>query len=241
MRVSSLTSTEKRETLPGKLRFSEGDHDANRIADVNEVDVGLRHGNDQTKKIVLREPDHRHSLRAGTGSGLDQSAEIREALRNRAREGRGNLRIIEQVLIVLPLGLRRGKLAFRRLQVRFGRLDLGRRSQGLALPVVHFLLCDQSGFGLGDAVQSAKLQLQHIVLSLRAAHQILGVHNLFGSALDRGIVLIQLRLQLGNLERREHLIRLHAASIVDVEFLNVTGFLRVDVDLLERDEFGRLR
>ncbi len=118
---------------------------------------------------------------------------------------------------MFPLGLRRRKHAFGRLQVRLRRFHLRRRSQSFALRIVHFLLRHQPGLGLRDAVQPVILQLQHLLLGLHAVQLFLGVRDLGSDIFHRGIVLFHLQLQLGNFERREHLVLLHARSIVDVQ------------------------
>ena len=93
---------------------------------MNVMDVGFGHRNHQPEKIVLGEPHQRHGLRAGAGARLHQRAEIGEALRHHAGERRRDLGVIEQHLIVLPLGLRGCELALGGLQIRLGRLHLRR-------------------------------------------------------------------------------------------------------------------
>ncbi len=197
MRVSSLTSTEKRATLPGKVLIQRRNHHADRVADVNVADVGFRNRNHQTEKIVLGEPHQRHGLRAGTGAGLHQGAQIGEALRDDARKRRGDFRIIEQHLIVLALGLRDGQLALRR-----SRLDLEAStcaSAARSFPWASSTSCcaTKPGFDFATPFKRVILQMQHVVLRLDAAEFVLGVRNLVGCVLDGRIVLLQLRLSSG--------------------------------------------
>ncbi len=139
-------------------------------------------------------------LRAGTGARLHQRAEIGEALRHDTRERRGNLGVVEQRLIMFPLGLGGCEHAFGGLQVRFRRFHLCGRRESLALGIVHFLLRHQAGLRLRNAVQPVELQLKHFLLGLHAVQFVLCVWDLGSGILDRGVVLFHLQLQFGNFQ-----------------------------------------
>ena len=159
-------------------------------------------------------------------------------MRDDAREWRGDFCVIEQNLIVFAFCLRGGQQALRGLPIRFRGFDLSGRLKCLALGIVYFLLRDQGRFGLGDAAQPLELQLHNPVLSFDPAQFVFGVRNLIGGVPDRRIVLLQLGLQLGDFQRGERLVCLHAAPVVHVQFFHITGLFRVDLDFLKRNQFG---
>ncbi len=134
---------------------------------------------------------------------------------------------------MFTLGLSGSELALGRLQIRFRGLNLRRGGQSLSFRIVHFLLSHQSRFRFRHAVQPVELELHDFVLRFDAAQFALGVRNLVGGILDGSIVLLQLRLQFGDLEGRQDLVRLYAGTIVDLEFLHEAGLFRIHVDLLK--------
>ncbi len=86
--------------------------------------------------------------------------------------------------------------------------------------VVHFLLSHQAGLGFCNAVQSVVLKVQHVTRRLHAIELVFRERYMVLCVLDGRIVLRQLQLQLGDLQHRHHLSRLHARPIVDVEGLH---------------------
>src|ERR1700758_2271084 len=58
-----------------------------------------------------------------------------------------------------------------------------------------------------------------------------------GSVLDFRLILVDLRSQFGDFQVRHDLAGFYAATVIDEQFLNIAGFLSVDVDLLERHQF----
>jgi len=83
--------------------------------------------------------------------------------------------------------------------------------------------------------------VERIVLRLITGQLVLGAVHLIGRILDFRLVFLQLRLQLWNLQDRHYLVSLHVGSIVNQQFFYVSGFLRIDIDLLEGHQFGRQR
>ncbi len=133
-------------------------------------------------------------MRAGAGAGLHQRAEIGVALRYHARERRRDLGVVEQRLIVFPLGFRSRQHAFGGLQIRLGSFHLRRHGKSPALGIVHFLLRHQARLGLRDAIEPVKLQLQHFLLGFHTVQLILGMRNLGRGVLHRRVVLLHLQL-----------------------------------------------
>jgi len=99
-------------------------------------------------------------------------------------------------------------------------------------------LSDHSGPGFGDGAYPVRLKLLNFMLRLDAGHFVLGVGDLIGSSLDGLVVLFQLRLELGDFQSRQNLVCLNAGSVIDVEIFHVTGLFGIDLDFLERDQFG---
>ena len=120
----------------------------------------------------------------------------------------------------------------------FGGFHLRLRRQILALRIVHFLLRDQPGLGVRHGLQAVVLQVSNLVLRFHAVQLFAGVRHLFAHVLDGGLVLLQLGFQFGNFEDRHQLAFLDVRAIVHFQFLHVAGFLGVDVDFLERHQFG---
>ena len=238
VRVSSFTSTEKRVTLPGKAPVQRGHRHLDGIADVNVADVGLRHRNHQAEQIVLREPDQRHGLRAGTGAGLHQRAEIGVALRDHAGEGRRDLGVIEQNLVVLLLGLAACELALAASRLDFVASTCASAARSLPCESSTSCCATRPGFDLATLFKPIELQMEHLVLRFHAPEFVLGVRHLVGRVPDGGVILLQLDLQFGDLEHGHHLAFLHAGAVVDQEIAYVAGLLGVDVDFLERHQLG---
>src|SRR5690242_21252200 len=67
----------------------------------------------------------------------------------------------------------------------------------------------------------------------------LRIRHLVSHALDRGVILGQLRLQLGNFENCHKLTFRDAGSVVDQQLFYIARFFDIDIDLLKRDKFGR--
>ena len=187
----------------------------------------------------MGETHQRHRLRAGAGARLQQSTQIGVALGHNTRERRRNLGIIEERLVVHSLRLRQFQLTLRRFETGLGGLHLRFCRQIFALRVIHFLLRHQAGFGLSNAIQPVELKVQHFVLRLYPVLLLLRTCYLVASVLDRGVVLLQLQLELRDLEHGHELTGLYAGSVIDVQFLYIAGFLRIHVDFLERNQFGR--
>ncbi len=209
---------------------------------MNVSHVGFRHRNHQTEQIVLREPHQRHRLRAGTGAGLHQCAEIRESLRDHAGEGRRDLRIVEQHLIVLPLGLSGRELALRRLQIRFCGFHLRRGGQSLcpanrplpAAPPVPASTWRRRSAGRTEVAALCagppRGSIRFAACVIWSAAFLIAASSCLNCDCSSGISSIAITWFC-----------LHTRSVVDVELLHIAGFFRVNVDLLERNQFGRKR
>ena len=148
------------------------------------------------------------------------------------------LRIIEQALIVSQFRLGHGQLALGRLQSRLAGIYLRRCRQILPLCVIHFLLRDNSGLALKDSIQTRILQVKRLVLRLIPVQLVLRAADLIHRILDFRLIFLKLRLQLWNLQDRHYLAGLYVGSVVDKQLFDVTGFLRVHINLLEGHQFG---
>ncbi len=76
------------------------------------------------------------------------------------------------------------------------------------------------------------------MLRLHAPEFVLGVRHLVGRIPRRGVILLQLNLEFGDLENGHDLAFLYPGSIVDQEIMHIAGLLGINVDLLERHQFG---
>jgi hypothetical protein len=101
-----------------------------------------------------------------TGTGLHQSAKVCVTLRDDAIEGRGDLRVVEQRLIVNQLGSRHGNFTARRVERPLHRFHLRLRGEVFPLRVIHFLLGYQSGLGFRHSGKPGVLEVIDIVLRL---------------------------------------------------------------------------
>ena len=108
--------------------------------------------------------------------------------------------------------------------------------------VVDVLLRHESSDGsFSTSASRVEREVRHLVRGLGAIEIGLRAIDLFGAARTRRLVLSGLVAQLRDLEHGEQLSRLDAIADVDVDRLQKSGDLGVDIDLLKRSKFRRER
>ncbi len=160
------------------------------------------------------------------------------SLRDDAHKWRGDFRIVIQSLIVGQPRLGYGHLALRGLEAGFGGFDLRFGGEILALRLIHFLLCDESGLALRDVVQALVLKVRDFVLRLDSTQLMLCVRDLIGHVLDGSLIFLQESLEFRDLQNREELAFFHVRTVIDVQLGHESGFLGEHVDFLEGHKFG---
>lgn len=77
--------------------------------------------------------------------------------------------------------------------------------------------------------------MQSLVLRLVTCELVLSSHDLVAGIFDFRSIFLELCFQFRDLENCHNLAGLHVSSVVDKEFLYVSGFLCVDINLLKRN------
>ena len=104
--------------------------------------------------------------------------------------------------------------------------------------VVHFLLRHDPRLALKDSIQTRVFQVQRLVLCLIPGEFVLRTDHLIHRILDVCLVFLELRLEFWNLQHGYHLSCLDVRSVVDIQLLDITRFLRINIDFLEGHQFG---
>src|SRR5580704_11913422 len=138
VRVSAMTSTEKRATLPGNIRFGNRNH--------------------ETEKIVFRKLHDRNGLRTRICAGLHQRSKIRVALGDHAGERRRDSGIVVKALIVSEFCFGHAELALCGFKRGLAGVDLRRGSEIFSLRVIYLLLSHDAGLVLENLVEARVLQ-----------------------------------------------------------------------------------
>ena len=116
--------------------------------------------------------------------------------------------------------------------------DLGFRFKILRLRIVDFLLRHQAGTSLGSLLQSRVSGVSGRVRRLRARQVSFSAADFLFGATYRGVGAGKLRCKFGDFQDRERLSRPHMVADIDVNHLDVAGYLRMNVDVLEWLEFS---
>ena len=99
----------------------------------------------------------------------------------------------------------------------------------------------RSGLSLVGVHQALGVGMERDVVGFGARDVAVRALDLFLGVVDGGIRFIDLRDEFWNLENGQHLAVVHAVADVDIDLLDVSGDLGVDLNVLVRNELARNR